>query len=141
MDFWSFVAWFFWIFVFMAYLMVLFSIFGDLFRDDSTNGWLKAVWVIFLVFLPFLTSLVYLIARGRGMQSRAIAHAQALRSDQDAYIRATAGTASTPTDEIARAKSLLDSGAITQSEFDGLKASALSTRRVPAPANHSSAQV
>lgn len=134
MDFWSFVAWFFWIFVFTAYLMVLFSIIGDLFRDDSTNGWLKAVWVIFLVFLPFLTALVYLIARGRGMQRRAIAHAQALRSDQDAYIRATAAAPASPSEEIAKAKALLDSGAITQSEFDGLKASALSTGRATTPA-------
>lgn len=129
MDFWGFVAWFFWIFVFMAYLMVLFSIVGDLFRDDSVNGWVKAVWVIFLVFLPFLTALVYLIARGKGMQSRAVAQAEAMRANQDAYIRATAGTASSPTEEIAKAKSLLDAGAITQSEFDGLKASALSTAR------------
>jgi hypothetical protein len=129
MDFWSFVAWFFWIFVFTAYLMVLFSIIGDLFRDDSTNGWVKAVWVIFLLFVPFLTALVYLIARGRGMQQRAVAHAQALRSDQDAYIRATAGAAPSPAEEISKAKALLDSGAITQSEFDGLKSSALTTGR------------
>ena len=124
MDLWSWVAWFFWVFVFVAYLMVLFSIIGDLFRDSTLNGWWKAVWILFLVFLPFLTALVYLIARGTGMQKRAMEQAAELRKQQDAYIRTTAGTAS-PTDDIAKAKSLLDSGAISQGEFDALKAKAL----------------
>lgn len=125
MDLWSWVAWFFWLFVFFAYLMVLFSIIGDLFRDDSVNGWLKAVWIIFLIFVPFLTALVYLIARGSGMQKRSIAQAQAMRAQQDDYIRATAGGASSSADEIAKAKGLLDSGVISQTEFDALKAKAL----------------
>jgi hypothetical protein len=124
MDLWSWVAWFFWVFVFVAYLMVLFSILGDLFRDSTLSGWWKAIWIIFLIFVPFLTALVYLIARGNGMQKRAIAQAQDMRAQQDAYIRATAGSSSA-TDEIANAKSLLDSGAITQAEFDSLKAKAL----------------
>jgi hypothetical protein len=125
MDLWSWVAWFFWVFVFVAYLMVLFSIIGDLFRDHTLNGWLKAVWIIFLIFLPFVTALVYLIARGAGMQRRSIAQAQEIRTQQDAYIRATAGASSSPTDDIAKAKGLLDSGAISQGEFEGLKARAL----------------
>jgi type VI protein secretion system component VasK len=125
MDLWSWVAWFFWLFVFFAYLMVLFSIIGDLFRDDELNGWGKAVWIIFLIFVPFLTALVYLIARGSGMQKRSIAQAQALRSQQDAYIRSTAGSASSTADEIAKAKGLLDSGAITQAEFEAMKSKAL----------------
>ena len=116
--------WFFWVFVFTAYLMVLFSILGDLFRDHTLSGWWKAVWVIFLIFVPFLTALIYLIARGTGMQKRALAQAQEMRTQQDAYIRATAGSSSA-TDDIAKAKSLLDSGAITQAEFDALKAKAL----------------
>ena len=124
MDLWSWVAWFFWVFVFVAYLMVLFSIIGDLFRDHTLNGWWKAVWIIFLIFVPFLTALIYLIARGSGMQKRAIEQAAELRQQQDAYIRATAGTSSA-TDDIAKAKSLLDSGAISQAEFDALKAKAL----------------
>ena len=124
MDLWSWVAWFFWVFVFVAYLMVLFSILGDLFRDETLSGWWKAVWIIFLIFVPFLTALVYLIARGTGMQKRALAQAADLRSQQDAYIRATAGSASA-TDDIAKAKSLLDSGAITQAEFEAIKAKAL----------------
>ena len=125
MDIWSWVAWFFWVFVFVAYLMVLFSIIGDIFRDHTLNGWLKAIWILFLIFVPFLTALVYLIARGPGMQKRSIEQATELRKQQDAYIRATAGGSSSAADDIAKAKALLDSGAITQPEFDALKAKAL----------------
>jgi hypothetical protein len=124
MDLWNLILWFFWVFVFVAYLMVLFSILGDLFRDHTLSGWWKAVWIIFLVFVPFLTALIYLIARGQGMTKRSIAQAQELREQQDAYIRATAG-GSSATDDIAKAKSLLGSGAISQAEFDALKAKAL----------------
>jgi len=124
MDFWSFVAWFFWVFVFVAYLMVLFSIIGDIFRDSELNGWLKAIWIIFLIFVPFLTALVYLIARGNGMTKRSIAQAAELRAAQDQYIRQTASSASS-VDEIAKAKTLLDSGVLTQQEFDAIKAKAL----------------
>ena len=126
MDLWSWVAWFFWVFVFVAYLMVLFSILGDLFRDHTLSGWWKAVWIIFLIFVPFLTALVYLIARGTGMQKRAMEQATEMRKQQEEYIRATAGTGGgSATDDIAKAKSLLDSGAISQAEFDALKAKAL----------------
>ena len=133
-------VWFFWVFVFVAYLMVIFSIIGDLFawfwilitiigdlfRDHTLSGWWKAVWIIFLVFLPFLTALVYLIARGNSMQKRAMAQAQEMQSAQAEYIRQTAGTSSAA-DDIAKAKTLLDSGAITQAEFDSLKAKALAS--------------
>ena len=127
MDLGSWIAWFFWVFVFFAYLMVLFSIIGDLFRDSELNGWVKAIWIIFLIFVPFLTALIYLIARGNGMTKRSIAQATEMRKAQDEYIRATAGTAasSTGVDDIAKAKTLLDSGTITQAEFDALKAKAL----------------
>ena len=127
MDLWSWIAWFFWVFVFFAYLMVLFSIIGDLFRDSELNGWVNAIWIIFLIFVPFLTALIYLIARGNGMTKRSIAQATEMRKAQDEYIRATAGTAasSSGVDNIAKAKTLLDSGTITQAEFDALKAKAL----------------
>jgi hypothetical protein len=125
MGLWDLLAWIFWVFVFVAYLMVVFSIIADLFRDEKLNGWLKAVWILFLIFVPFLTALVYLIARGSGMQKRSMAQAEALRSAQDAYIRQAAGTDSSAADAIAQAKALLDSGAITQAEFDTLKAKAL----------------
>lgn len=119
---WDTIWWFITIFVFVAYLMALFSIIADLFRDRKLGGVAKAVWFIFLIFLPFVTALVYLIARGRGMGERAAAQAQEAQAATDAYIRQVAGGASA---EIAEAKKLLDSGAITQSEFEALKAKAL----------------
>ncbi|QIK64350.1 SHOCT domain-containing protein [Leucobacter viscericola] len=122
---WDVIWWFLTFFVFIAYLMALFSIIADLFRDRKLNGWLKALWLLFLVFLPFITALVYLIARGRGMAERAERQSQQAREQADAYIRTVATATPTPTDEIARAKELLDSGAITQAEFDSLKQAAL----------------
>lgn len=125
-SFWDFVWWTIIFFLFMAYLMVLFQILTDLFRDKGTSGWAKAFWVLFLILLPLLTSLVYLIARGHGMAERNIAAASAAQADADAYIKSVAGSSSTPADEIHKAKALLDSGAITQQEFDSIKAKALS---------------
>jgi len=116
--------WFLWVFVFVAYLFALFAIIGDLFRDEKLSGWWKAVWIIFLLFVPFLTALVYLIARGKGMAERGAAQARELRQAQDAHIKQVV-SASSPVDEIAKAKSLLDAGAITQAEFDAIKAKAL----------------
>ncbi|WP_194409884.1 SHOCT domain-containing protein [Microbacterium cremeum] len=126
MGFWDFLLWIFWVFVFVAYLMVVFSIIADIFRDHELNGWLKAIWILFLIFVPFLTALIYLIARGSGMQKRSLAQAQAIQSAQAEYIRQTAGSAPSAADDIAKAKSLLDAGTITQAEFDALKAKALS---------------
>ena len=130
MDFWSWLAWFFWVFVFVAYLMVLFSIIGDIFRDDSLNGWVKAVWVVALIFVPILTALIYLIARGTGMQKRTLERAAQMRAEQDDYIRTTAGSAQSAADEIAKAKQLLDSGAISDAEFAALKSKTLGSDRV-----------
>lgn len=125
MDFWTWIAWFFWAFVFFAYLMVLFSILGDLFRDSSVNGFVKAIWIIFLIFVPFLTALIYLIARGNGMTKRSMAQAAEMRAAQDEYIRQAAGSGGSSVDDIAKAKALLDAGTISQAEFDALKAKAL----------------
>ncbi len=125
MNFWNFVAIFFWSFVFVAYLMLLFSIIGDLFRDHELNGWWKAVWMIFLVFVPFLTALVYVIARGNGMARRQMEAAARNQADTESYIRSVAATTPASTasavDQIADAQKLLASGAITQAEFDALK--------------------
>ena len=111
------------VFAFVAYLIILFQIIGDLFRDRDTSGWVKVIWIIFLVVFPYLTAFVYVIARGRGMTERAVAaHAQAQKA-ADEYMKQVAG--STPADAIASAKSLLDAGTITQSEYDQLKAKAL----------------
>jgi hypothetical protein len=122
-SFWD-VMWFVFVsFAFVAYLMVLFSIIGDIFRDHELNGWGKALWILFLIFVPFLTALVYLIARGKGMAERAAGAAQEAQNATDAYIRQAAG--SSPSEEIAKAKALLDSGAITAEDFAALKAKAL----------------
>ena len=92
-SFWDVIWWFLWAFVFIAYLMVLFAIIGDLFRDHKLSGWWKAVWIIFLIFVPFLTALVYLIARGKGMAERSQREAKQYQAATDAYIRQTAGSA------------------------------------------------
>ncbi|MDR6969836.1 SHOCT domain-containing protein [Leifsonia shinshuensis] len=123
-NFWSVVWLFFWSFAFVAYLFALFAIISDLFRDHKLNGWWKAVWIIFLIFVPFLTALVYLIARGPGMAERNQREARQMQSATDDYIRQVAH--SSPADEISKAKALLDSGAITPEEFAHLKARALS---------------
>lgn len=115
--------WFLWAFVFFTYLIALFAVIGDLFRDHKLSGWWKAVWIIFLIFVPFLTLLVYLIARGKGMQERGAAQAKEYQAAQDRYIQSVAG--SSPAEEISKAKSLLDSGAITQAEYDAIKTKAL----------------
>ena len=124
MSFWD-VVWFIIIsFAFIAYLMVLFAIIGDLFRDRDTSGWIKAIWIVLLIVLPLLTSLVYLIARGSGMAERQAVAVKSASEQQDAYIKTVAGSAS-PAEQIKHAKDLLDSGAITQDEFAALKAKAL----------------
>lgn len=110
-------------FVFVAYLFVLFHIVFDLFRDGELGGFAKALWIIGLVFLPVLTALVYIVARGRGMAARQRAAMQRAKSDAESYIRDVAGKS--PADQIADAKKLLDAGTITQEEFVRLKAKAL----------------
>jgi type VI protein secretion system component VasK len=123
-TFWDFFWLMVWAFFFICYLMILFQIITDLFRDHQVSGWLKAVWMIFLVIFPFLTALVYLITRSRGMaerQAAAVAHAQA---STDQYIQQVASRGN-PAEQIASAKSLLDSGTIDQAEFDRLKTKAL----------------
>jgi ABC-type multidrug transport system fused ATPase/permease subunit len=120
--FWS-VLWFFFLFI---WIMILFHILTDLFRDHSVSGVEKTLWVLFLVFLPFLAVFIYLIVRGKGMGERAAARQQQAQQDFEGYVHNVATTAeATPTEQIARAKQLLDSGAINQSEFDRLKAKAL----------------
>ncbi len=108
--------------IFIGYLMALFSIIVDLFRDTKLNGLVKALWFVALIFFPLVTALLYIIIRGRGMTARSIAQQQAAQDAADAYIRQVAGS---PTADIAKAKELLDAGAITAAEFDTLKAAAL----------------
>lgn len=113
-------------FLFLAWFMCLFWVFGDIFRSSDLGGGAKTIWVIFVIIVPWLGILVYLIARGGGMQKRQLEQAKAMQAAQAEYIQSVAGPSSTSvTDQIASAKSLLDSGAITQAEFDALKSKAL----------------
>jgi hypothetical protein len=117
-------------FIFCAWFMCLFWVFGDLFRSKDLGGVAKTLWSVFLIFLPIIGMLVYLIARGHGMTERSMAAAADAQRRQDAYIRSVAtsnGGKSGVADEIASAKALLDSGAINQTEFEQLKAKALGT--------------
>jgi predicted ferric reductase len=123
-DGWELVWSIFSVLAFIVYIFALFAVISDLFDDHELSGWWKAVWVVLLLVLPFLTILIYLIARGRGMQERAQRRAAAAQQATDDYIRATAGHRS-PADEITKAKALLDDGTITQDEYESMKARAL----------------
>ncbi|HPU39254.1 MAG TPA: SHOCT domain-containing protein [Microthrixaceae bacterium] len=112
------------IFFMVMYFMILFSILGDLFRDHDTSGWAKAAWVIFLVIAPFLTALIYLIARGNGMAKRSMKAQSDAQQQFNDYVQ-TVASSQAPADQIASAKALLDAGTIDQGEFDRLKAKAL----------------
>jgi hypothetical protein len=126
MSFWD-VMWFIFVsFVFLAYLMMLFQIIGDIFRDRELSGGIKAVWMIALIFLPFITALVYLIARGNGMAERQVRTIQDVQAQQESYIRSVAGSSSSPAAEIEKAKAMLDAGTITNDEYEAIKAKALS---------------
>ncbi|MCF7980289.1 MAG: PLDc N-terminal domain-containing protein [Chromatiaceae bacterium] len=110
-------------FLFFAYLIILFHIVIDLFRDPVLGGGRKALWLVGLLFLPFLTALLYVLIRGNGMGTRQRSALERARADTEAYIRDVARTA--PADQIAAAKALLDAGTINQGEFDKLKEKAL----------------
>jgi ABC-type multidrug transport system fused ATPase/permease subunit len=121
--FWS-MLWFFFLFI---WIVILFHILTDLFRDHTLSGGAKTLWVLFLVFLPFLAVLVYLFTRGKGMAERGGGRQQQAQEQFDGYVRtvATSDATATPTDQIAQAKQLLDAGTIDQAGFDRLKAKAL----------------
>ncbi|MGO4533728.1 PLDc N-terminal domain-containing protein [Leifsonia sp. 2MCAF36] len=125
-SFWSVFLYVFWIFAFVAFLMVLFTVLVDLFRDQELNGWWKAVWVIFLVFVPVIALLVYLIARGRGMAQRNLARRATVPEDDTWGQHPTASA--TPAADIERAQALLNQGVISSGEFDALRAKALGQR-------------
>ena len=123
-NFWDLVWLMFGTFFFISYLMILFQVVADLFRDSKLGGVAKGVWIVALVFLPLLTALAYVITRGRGMAERQRAVEERTKADAEAYIRQVAGGPS-PADQIASAKKLLDAGTISQEEFARLKAMAL----------------
>ena len=114
-----------WAFVLGCYLVVLFQVVVDLFRDQDLSGWWKAVWIIFLIIVPFLSVLIYVIARGRGMAERRQEALGGGRRGEGAYVPPPIMSIPNPADQIESAQKLLDSGAITQAEFDELKQKAL----------------
>ena len=118
--FWSMLIFFMWV----IWIWILITVFIDLFRRDDVSGWAKAAWMVFLIVLPFLGVFIYIITQGRQMTERRAAEAQAANAAFDDRIR-SAAAADAPADQIAKAKTLLDSGAIDQAEFDKLKAQAL----------------
>lgn len=118
---WTMLVFFAWI----LFFWMLFMVFGDLFRRHDISGWGKFGWSIFVIFLPFLGCFVYLISQGHGMAERNVQQAQQQQAQMDQYVKSVAGSGG-PADQIAQAKQLLDSGAISQEEFDALKAKALS---------------
>jgi len=124
---WDFFVWFFWFYVVISCIWIFITVIIDVFRDDTLNGWGKALWVLFLVLLPFLAAFIYLIARGRNMAARNLARQREAQGYNDDYIRSVAGTspARSATSEIESAKRLLDTGAITPEEFNVLKANAM----------------
>jgi len=117
---WSMIIFFLWV----AWIWVLILILSDVFRRHDLSGWGKAGWTFFLIVLPFLGALIYLIAHGDGMAERRAQDVQGQRAQMDDYVRSVAGSGGAAA-EIDKAKQLLDSGAINQTEFDALKAKAL----------------
>ena len=115
---WSMIIFFVWV----AWIWTLIMIISDLFRRHDTSGWAKAAWVAFLIILPFLGVLVYLIANGHGMGQRSAERAQAAQSQFNEYVQSVAKDGGGAASELEKAKGLLDSGALTQAEYEGLKA-------------------
>jgi ABC-type multidrug transport system fused ATPase/permease subunit len=117
--FWTMIIFFSWV----VWIWIAITVFIDIFRRRDTSGWAKALWVVFVIILPFIGVLIYLIANHDGMADRSAKQAQAQQQQFDSYVRETAGGGSAH--EIAKAKELLDSGAINQAEFDQIKQKAL----------------
>lgn len=112
------------IFFFVIWIWILITILSDLFRDHELSGWGKAAWVLFLVFIPFLTALIYLIARGEGMRDRTIKAQADAKKHFDEYVRQQAGTGSAA-DDLHKLNDLKEKGALSQEEFDRAKAKLL----------------
>ncbi len=113
-------------FAFVVWLWLLFTVLGDIFRRHDESGWIKVLWIVFIIVIPYFGVFVYLIAEHTGMTERALKSQEAAQSQADQYVRSVAG-AGDPAEQIAKAKQLLDSGAITQAEFDQIKHKALAT--------------
>ncbi len=114
-------------FLFFAWFMCLFWVLGDIFRSKDLGGGGKTLWILFVIIIPWLGILVYVIARGQGMHDRQLEQAKQLQAAQTDYIQSVAGSGASPAEQIASAKNLLDTGAISQPEFEQIKAKALTT--------------
>jgi hypothetical protein len=124
-TFWDVLLWSFWFFVWITAIVIWFRCLFDMFSDHTLSGWAKAGWSLLLVFLPWLGALIYVIVRGKSMGERQMAAMAEQRAQQEKYIQQVAAKPASPADQIADGKRLFDSGAITQAEFDALKAKAL----------------
>ena len=132
-NFWDIILSIFWFMLLFAWIWMLISIFADIFRDHELSGWGKALWALFIIVIPWLGALVYLIARGRSMNERTVAQSQ--RQDQAFrhYVQDAAGTQPSTADEIAKLATLRDQGAISEQEFAHAKAKLLGTPSNGAP--------
>jgi ABC-type multidrug transport system fused ATPase/permease subunit len=124
MTFWDFVLFLFYSYLLVAYLIIMFQIIADIFRDPDLGGGMKALWFIGLVILPVIIAVVYLITRSRGMAERQAQRMQRRQGETEGYIQSVAARAN-PAEQISSAKALLDAGTITQPEFEVMKAKAL----------------
>jgi hypothetical protein len=113
-------------FAFIIWLWILFTVFTDIFRRHDTSGFVKVIWIIFIIIIPYFGSFIYLIVEHKGMTERAIEAQKQAQAQFDDYVKSAAGSGD-PTEQIAKAKQLLDSGTITQAEFDQIKQKALAT--------------
>ena len=108
-----------WVFLWVVWIVLLFRVIADIFRDDTLSGWAKAGWLVFVIVLPFLGVFIYVIARGRSMGDREVRHARAQQNEFDAYIRETAGGAGAPSeaDQLAKLSEIRAKGDISDEEF------------------------
>jgi hypothetical protein len=111
-------------FAFVVWLWILFTVLGDIFRRHDTSGFMKVLWIIFIIVLPYLGVFIYLIVEQKGMAERAVTRQKAAQAQFDDYVQSVTPKTD-PAEQISKAKSLLDSGSITQAEFDRLKQNAL----------------
>lgn len=124
-NFWDVLLWSFFFFIWISAIFVWVRVIFDLFSDRALGGFAKAVWAIFLIFVPWISAFVYLIARGKGMAERSMQKVADQQAAQAQYIKEVAGSGTSPAEQITHAKQLLDAGTISQQEFDALKAKAL----------------
>ena len=136
MSFWDVVGSIFWFVILFTWILILINIFGDIFRDHEMSGWGKALWTVFLIVLPWLGALVYLIARGSSMNERARAQAERQEKAFGQYVRETAGAGTTSTaDELGKLADLRERGTISAEEFEHAKAKVLGREPGPATAD------